>query len=65
VQKDFVDTERALKKNVTAVVGYAGGVATGPDGQVCYYYADPRYSNLNASLLWKGVQLLMVVGVVG
>lgn len=41
-QKDFVDVEReSLKRapeQVSAVVGYAGGRQTGPDGRICYYY---------------------------
>lgn len=44
-QKTFVDTERALGRSgpqISAVVGYAGGTQTGPDGKVCYYYSDPR-----------------------
>ncbi len=28
--------------DISAVVGYAGGTKAGPDGKVCYYYADPR-----------------------
>lgn len=27
---------------ISAVVGYAGGQQTGPDGRVCYYVSDPR-----------------------
>jgi hypothetical protein len=27
---------------LSAIVGYAGGRAAGPDGKVCYYLADPR-----------------------
>jgi len=37
-QKDFVDTEMAMGRSVddlSAVVGYAGGARTGPDGKVC------------------------------
>uniref|UniRef100_A0A383W0J3 peptide-methionine (S)-S-oxide reductase n=1 Tax=Tetradesmus obliquus TaxID=3088 RepID=A0A383W0J3_TETOB len=46
-QKDFVDTELRLGRtspaDISALVGYAGGKATGPDGKVCYYYnGDPR-----------------------
>jgi len=45
-QKDYVDTEMTVlgrKPNeISAVVGYAGGKLTGPDGKVCYYYSDPR-----------------------
>lgn len=41
-QKDFVDVERNYLKRspdaVSAVVGYAGGRQTGPDGRICYYY---------------------------
>lgn len=40
-QKDFVDVEKTLGRTpdkVSAVVGYAGGRQTGPDGRVCYYY---------------------------
>lgn len=39
--------EKALGRStaeMSAVVGYAGGRATGPDGKVCYYIADPRVS---------------------
>lgn len=44
-QKAYVDTEKAMGRapsQITSVVGYAGGPQTGPDGKVCYYYADPR-----------------------
>lgn len=45
-QKEFVDAERDLlgrsAPDISAVVGYAGGKKAGPDGKVCYYYADPR-----------------------
>ena len=40
-QKEFVDTEKKLGRapeQVSAVVGYAGGKRSGPDGKVCYYY---------------------------
>jgi peptide methionine sulfoxide reductase MsrA len=40
-QKDFVDVEKSLGRTpdkVSAIVGYAGGRKTGPDGKVCYYY---------------------------
>jgi hypothetical protein len=40
-QKDFVDAEKRLGRapeEVSAVVGYAGGRQTGPDGRVCYVY---------------------------
>ena len=42
-QKEFVDTERTELGRATpsAVVGYAGGKAVGPDGKVCYYYDNP------------------------
>ena len=43
-QKEFVDTEKKLGRageQVSAVVGYAGGKRSGPDGRVCYYYG-PR-----------------------
>lgn len=42
-QKDFVDVEQGLLKRspeqTSAVVGYAGGRTTSPDGKVCYYYS--------------------------
>ncbi|KAJ9520188.1 hypothetical protein QJQ45_030107, partial [Haematococcus lacustris] len=44
-QFDFVSAEKALGRGpeqISAVVGYAGGRQTGPDGKVCYYLADPR-----------------------
>lgn len=31
-------------EQLTALVGYAAGTRVGPDGKVCYYYADPRVS---------------------
>lgn len=34
----------AGKEQVSALVGYAAGTRIGPDGKVCYYYADPRVS---------------------
>lgn len=45
-QKDFVEVEQGRLKRTpeqtTAVVGYAGGRSTSPDGKVCYYYSkDP------------------------
>lgn len=45
-QKDFVDVEQGMLKRsaeqTSAVVGYAGGRTTSPDGKVCYYYSkDP------------------------
>ncbi len=46
-QYDFVNTEQAMGRqanDISAVVGYAGGKAAGPDGKVCYYLADPRVS---------------------
>lgn len=41
-QKDFVDVEKKdlgrSAEAVSAVVGYAGGRHSGPDGKICYYY---------------------------
>lgn len=38
-----MDTEKQLlgREAPSAVVGYAGGKAVGPDGKVCYYYDNP------------------------
>lgn len=45
-QKDFVDVEQQVlnrpPERVSAVVGYAGGRSTSPDGKVCYYYSNNR-----------------------
>lgn len=45
-QKDFVEVESGQlgrsPEQLTALVGYAAGTRVGPDGKVCYYYADPR-----------------------
>ncbi|GLI65936.1 hypothetical protein VaNZ11_009596 [Volvox africanus] len=45
-QKDFVDVEMKQlgrkPEQLTALVGYAAGTRTGPDGKVCYVYSDPR-----------------------
>lgn len=44
-QHDFYETERMLGRTdeeVSSIVGYAGGTATGPDNKVCYYLGDPR-----------------------
>ena len=30
----------------SAVVGYAGGKYTSPDGRVCYYLSDPKVRQL-------------------
>ncbi|KAG2491069.1 hypothetical protein HYH03_010514 [Edaphochlamys debaryana] len=61
-QKDFVEVEmRTLGRpadQVTALVGYAAGTATGPDGRVCYVYSDPktRYDELgHAEVVALGV----------
>ena len=40
-----MDAEKALGRGsaeISSVVGYAGGLKSGPDGKVCYYYSDPR-----------------------
>lgn len=45
-QKDFVDVEKKdlgrSEEAVSAVVGYAGGRQSGPDGRICYYYGPGK-----------------------
>lgn len=52
-QKDFVDVEQGMLKRTpeqtTAVVGYAGGRSTGPDGKVCYY--NRNTANVRTSII--------------
>eukprot|EP00199_Chlamydomonas_sp_CCMP681_P006926 CAMPEP_0119107442 /NCGR_PEP_ID=MMETSP1180-20130426/10152_1 /TAXON_ID=3052 ORGANISM="Chlamydomonas cf sp, Strain CCMP681" /NCGR_SAMPLE_ID=MMETSP1180 /ASSEMBLY_ACC=CAM_ASM_000741 /LENGTH=283 /DNA_ID=CAMNT_0007092929 /DNA_START=115 /DNA_END=966 /DNA_ORIENTATION=+ len=44
-QYDYVQTELSMgreEQQLSAVAGYAGGRAVGPDGKVCYVFSDPR-----------------------